>query len=158
MNRFFKKSISILLIIVTALTMPLSTAVFAVTDEDINSYVINGKEVNYKSVEDKGNDSALQYATDIYEYIWGKSYDCDFSAEDNMLRTMSDDELKLSSDTLSSYVGKAEIGSVIRISDAGSLHREDNYGHSMILVQKDSNGFTVFERTNQKLGFLLILI
>ena len=150
MNRFFKKSISILLAIITALTIPLSSTVFAVTDEEINSYNINGKEVNYKSVEDTGNDSALQYATDMYEYIWGRSYDGDFSAEDNMLRTMSDEELVLSSDSLRAYVDKAPLGAVLRISDAGSLHRTDNYGHSMIIVQKDSNGFTAFERTNER--------
>ncbi len=146
MNRFFKKSISILLAIITALTIPLSSTVFAVTDEGVDSYIINGKEVNYKSVAD----SASQYATDMYEYIWGESYNSDFSAEDNILRTMSDEELILSSDSLRAYVDKAELGAVLRISDAGSLHRDDNFGHSMIIVQKDSNGFSVFERTNER--------
>ncbi len=150
MNRFFKKSISILLTIITALTIPLSSTATAVTtDEGINSYIINGKEVTYKSVADTGTDGASQYAVDMYEYIWGETYDSDFSAENNILRTMSDEELSLSSDTLKAFVDKARIGSVLRISDAGSLHGKDNYGHSMIIVAKDSNGFTVFERINE---------
>lgn len=150
MNGFFKKSISILLTLITAFTIPFGGTAFAVSAEDINSYTINNKTVTYKSVEDTGTDGASEYAADMYEYIWGDSYDSDFSAENNILRTMSDEELRLSSDNLRAYVDKAEIGSVLRISDAGSLHDADNYGHSMIIVQKDSNGFTVFERTNER--------
>ena len=149
MKRFFKKSISILLTIITALTIPFSSTAAVVTTEEINSYIINGKEVTYKSVADTGADGASQYAANMYEYIWGESYDSDFSAENNILRTMADEELKLSADTLKAFVDKAEIGSVLRISDAGSLHGKDSYGHSMIVTAKDSNGFTVFERTNK---------
>ena len=144
MNRFFKKSISIVLTIITALSIPFSSTATAVPAEEINSYIINGKEVTYKSVAD-----TEKYAENMYEYIWGETYDSDFSAENNMLRTMTDEELSLSSDTLRAFVDKAKIGSVLRLSDAGSLHSKDNYGHSLIIVDKDSNGFTVFERINE---------
>ncbi len=150
MNGLFKKCISILLALITALTIPFGSTAFAVTAEGENSYTINNKTVTYTSVEDTGTDGASEYASAMYEYIWGESYNSDFSSENNMLRTMSDDELKLSLDTLKAYVDKAEVGSVLRLSDASSLHGADDYGYSVIIVQKDSNGFTVFERVDER--------
>ena len=47
---------------------------------------------------------------------------------------------------MKSYIQKAPLGSVIRISSKYHFDRNnDDWGHSFILVQKDNNGFTVLE-------------
>ena len=85
------------------------------------------------------------YANNFYKKIWGVNFSNAFDDSSNSLRCLSDNELTLTADHLKKYVSHAALGSTLRVCDAEYLHGSDGWGHSQIIVQKDENGFTVFE-------------
>ena len=109
-----------------------------------NSYYINGKTVHYDDFTSSPNECWV-YANNIYNKIWGQRFSNDFGDANNSLRNLSDSELTLTSAHLKAYVSNAKLGAVLRICNSEYLHGSDGWGHSQIIVQKDSNGFTVFE-------------
>ena len=109
-----------------------------------NSYYINGKTVHYDDFASSPNECWV-YANNIYNKIWGQRFSNDFGDANNSLRNLSDSELTLTSAHLKAYVSNAKLGAVLRICNSEYLHGSDGWGHSQIIVQKDSNGFTVFE-------------
>ena len=109
-----------------------------------NSYTINGVTVHWDDFSSSPSECWV-YANNFYKKIWGYNFNNSFSDKDNSLRNLSDSELTLTIDHLRSYVSNATLGSVLRICNADYLHGSDGWGHSQLIVQKDSNGFTVFE-------------
>ena len=109
-----------------------------------NTYHINGVDVRYSDYTSKPND-CWNYANNFYKKIWGVNFNNSFTESSNSLRGLSDEDLTLTADHLKEYVTNAALGSCLRICDEEYLHGSDGWGHSQIIVQKDSNGFTVFE-------------
>ena len=110
----------------------------------IGSYTINGVTVRYTDFSSSPNECWV-YANNIYKKIWGTNFTYAFSSNDNMLRNLSDGELTLTVNHLKSYVSNASLGSCLRICNSEYLHGSDGWGHSQIIVQKDTNGFAVLE-------------
>ena len=133
-----KRILSILLAAVMLLTMLPVTAMAA------NAYYINGKTVHYDDFA-SSPDECWAYANNVYNKIWGQWFSNSFGDVNNSLRELSDSQLTLTSAHLKAYVSNAKLGSVIRICNSEYLHGTDGWGHSQIIVQKDNNGFTVFE-------------
>jgi len=109
-----------------------------------NVYTINGVNVSYSDFSSSPSE-CWAYANNIYNKIWGQKFSNSFSDSNNALRNLSDSELTLTQEHLKEYVSNAELGAVLRVCDSEYLHGTDGWGHSQIIVQKDSNGFTVFE-------------
>ena len=133
-----KRILPILLAAVMLLTMLPVTAMAA------NAYYINGKTVHYDDFA-SSPDECWAYANNVYNKIWGQWFSNSFGDVNNSLRELSDSQLTLTSAHLKAYVSNAKLGSVIRICNSEYLHGTDGRGHSQIIVQKDNNGFTVFE-------------
>ena len=115
-----------------------------VTAMAANAYYINGKTVHYDDFA-SSPDECWAYANNVYNKIWGQWFSNSFGDVNNSLRELSDSQLTLTSAHLKAYVSNAKLGSVIRICNSEYLHGTDGRGHSQIIVQKDNNGFTVFE-------------
>ena len=109
-----------------------------------NAYTINGKIVRYTDFSSSPNE-CWTYANNIYNKIWGQKFNYNFSDSSNSLRNLSDSQLLLNATNLKNYVSHAALGSCLRICNGEYLHGTDGWGHSQIIVQKDANGFTVFE-------------
>lgn len=122
------------------------------------SYTINGKTVYATMVEDPGNGQCWAYANSIYSIIWGVNFDSTFAGSsgtgNNMLLNLSDADRTLTATHLKNYIGQASLGAVIRIGGCTSSCPQFNNdglkcghsGHSLVLVAKNENGFTTFER------------
>ena len=112
-----------------------------------NAYTINGVSVKYddSAYYPSAPSDCWNYANAIYNKIWGVRFSNSFSERSNSLRNLNDNELRLTEENLKKYVSTAELGACLRICNSEYLHGSDGWGHSQIIVQKDNNGFTVFE-------------
>ena len=109
-----------------------------------NTYKINGTDVSYDDVHTLPNE-CLQYASDIYEIIWGFEFSTYRDDPDNYLRDLEMSELTLTKEHLKEYVSMAALGSCMRVCHYNDVSGHDVTGHSQVIVQKDENGFTVLE-------------
>ena len=135
-----KKTLSFVLAVILcgSLLVPTMTA------EAATSYTINGVTISYDDFSSSKSE-CWAYANNLYKKIWGVKFNSYFDDSNNSLRNLSDSDLALTTEHLKAYVSNAKLGSCLRICDSKYLHAADNWGHSQIIVQKDSNGFTVFE-------------
>ena len=108
------------------------------------TYYINGVAVRCDDFDSSPNE-CWTYANNIYNKIWGQQFNSLFDDSANSLRNLSDSELTLTAEHLRNYVSNAALGSALRICSSEYLHGGDGWGHSQIIVQKDSNGFTVLQ-------------
>ena len=108
------------------------------------TYYINGVAVRCDDFDSSPNE-CWTYANNIYNKIWGQQFNSLFDDSANSLRNLSDSELTLTAEHLRNYVSNAALGSALRICSSEYLHAGDGWGHSQIIVQKDSNGFTVLQ-------------
>ncbi len=108
------------------------------------TYYINGVAVRCDDFDSSPNE-CWTYANNIYNKIWGQQFNSLFDDSANSLRNLSDSELALTAEHLRNYVSNAALGSALRICSSEYLHGGDGWGHSQIIVQKDSNGFTVLQ-------------
>ena len=127
--------------------------IFSIPVHAENTYVINGKQIRLSDFSWPGPGRCWTFANSVYEAIWGVEFDSTFTGTaakgHNMLRNLPDSELTFTKEHLVAYVSEAPLGSVIRISNSTYLHSTDgDGGHSVVIVQKDSNGFTTFESWN----------
>jgi len=136
-----KRILSLILVLVMLCTMlpQISTSVSAAS-----TYSINGVSVHYADYASSPN-QCWAYANNFYKKIWGVNFTNSFNESSNSLRNLSDADLTLTEDHLKAYVSNAALGSCLRICNSEYLHGSDGWGHSQIIVQKDNNGFTVFE-------------
>ena len=121
------------------------------------SFSVQGKSISASSVANQNN--CWTYASLIYQKIWNTSFSSDFvgtaSAGLNSLRELSDANRTVTVDHIKAYIGNAQLGATLRIcgctSGCSSWGNDSlacgHHGHSMIIVQKDANGFTTVENS-----------
>ena len=117
---------------------------------DTTFSVNDGKTIKASDVGNQNN--CWTYASNIYSKIWGVGFNSTFS-DSNMLRNLSDNDRRLTADNLKKYVSAAELGSSLRITGCTSSCSQwgndglscGHSGHSLIIIDKDSNGLTVLD-------------
>ena len=121
------------------------------------SYTINGVTVKKSDVSWPGPGKCYIYAMHMYYKIWGVNHDSSFtgtySTNYNMLLNLKDKERETTAANTEKFIKNAQPGAVIRITNAPSswgdgddgLYSDGTYGHSLVLADRDANGFTVFE-------------
>lgn len=121
-------------------------------------FTINGVTVYRNSAPWPGPGKCFIYAQNLYRRIWGCGHDgsfCgNFETDYNMLVNLSDAERRITTENARKLISNAPLGSVVRINSIPSTTSGFNsdmssydgmYGHSFILVAKDSGGFTALE-------------
>ena len=136
-----KRILSFLLVLVMMVTMIPALDLHASAS---NAYVINEKTIHWDDITSKKSD-CWNYANYFYNKVWGHRFNNRFDSSENCLRNLSDGELLLTPQNLKTFVTYAKLGSVLRVCDAEYLHGGDGWGHSVFIVDKDENGFTMFE-------------
>ncbi len=134
-----KKRILSLLLALLMLVSLMPTAALAST-----AYYINGKYVHWDDYSSSESE-CWAYAQNFYTKIWGTNFSSYRGTSDDSLRDLSKSEHALTADNLKAYVSNASLGASLRICNDEYYDSSDGWGHSQIIVQKDSNGFTVFE-------------
>lgn len=141
--KVFKKTLAVLLVMVMLIsTVPMALAA---------SYTVTGKNtvtipvVGYEPGVSHCN--CWEFAQTIYQKIWGTSFSSYRGTNDDMLRSVGNSARSITADNTKQFISAAPLGSVIRISTVldGNDAANTNYQHSQILIQKDENGFTVYE-------------
>ena len=135
-----KKTLSFILAVIICCALLSATMIV----EAATSYTINGVTISYDDFSSSKSE-CWAYANNFYKKIWDVKFGPYFNDSSNSLRNLSDSDLTLTVEHLKAYVSNAKLGACLRICDSEYLHAADNWGHSQIIVQKDSNGFTVFE-------------
>lgn len=111
-----------------------------------NNFIINGKSISRTTSSANFAGGCHRYEHDIYKEIWGINFSSQHSNSDNMLKNLSAQDRKVTVDHLKQYIGRAPLGSAIRIAPTSKKYEDNNYkGHSMILVEKNETGFTTLE-------------
>lgn len=114
-----------------------------------NYYMINGKTVNCDSVDDGEGDNEA-YIKALYNYVWGVTYTNDFSSSDNILKNVEYNGRTLNAENLNKFVKRTEPGTVLKVENITDSEIDSENGFSFFIVSYDNNGFTVFERTNER--------
>ncbi|GEM_PF-4438069 len=78
-------------------------------------------------------DNCWTFAQNVYQEIWGSA-----KGED-LLRSLDTEDKKITEKNVRNFILSSELGANIRLEDG-----EDINIHSLILVQKDNDGFTVY--------------
>ncbi len=115
------------------------------------SYVVSGN--NSVSIpvsgyeEGTANYNCRQFAGMVYELIWGKSFTSYRGTSDDMLRSVPTGSARaITVENTKAFISAAKLGATVRVStnleggDSGSGSM-----HSVILIQKDRDGFTIYE-------------
>ena len=110
------------------------------------TYTVNGKTVPLPDLPlDMTFENCWEFAQEAYTEIWGQRFSEFLDSEEDMLRGMESDDRLLTEENLKAFVTAAEIGAVMRLSRADCLYGGDLEGHNQIILQKDEEGFTVYE-------------
>ncbi len=101
---------------------------------DSESYTVNGVTLPLAGYEPGTEwDNCWTFANIVYKAIWGTSSGAD------MLENLSGSDLEITESNTKRYIRAAELGANIRLEDGKGVNE-----HSLILVQKDNEGFTVY--------------
>lgn len=88
-----------------------------------------------------------EFAQTVYKAVWGVPFTGERGTDDDLLRNIPKGaERAITTENTRNYISEARLGAVIRISTY--IDGDDNngrYKHSMILIDKDDDGFTVYE-------------
>ncbi len=157
MKKHFKKIISLFLCTIlmsaTFLLPEIRSENFPIPSADaagVNFYMINGKALATDSVADPGIGNNTQYIRDLYKFIWGIDFSDDFSSSDNILKNMLYEERTLNPDNLKTFVQRCQPGSVLKVETIIENAASDDIGHMVLIVAFDNNGFSVYERTDER--------
>lgn len=137
-----RKYLRVLAAVLGLLTLLLPLAGASVSAEQ--AYTVNGVNVRYRDFSSIHNE-CWSYAYNFYYKIWDETLDSNFYGSENLLRNRSKEELTLTPEHLREYVSCAVPGAVIRVCNSGSLYGNDSWGHSLVIVSIQDDGFTVFE-------------
>lgn len=170
MSRITKRVFALLLSAFMALTIiPVSTLMANAA----STYTVNGVSIpigkytnngpcymSYDSKKGVYYGNCWAFAQYVYKLLWPKSKWANSSygflskvgTSDDMLRKLAGDysEQKITENNTKNFISFAELGAVIRIqnvkmnSDGVDLEKGQK-GHSLILIQKDSKGFTTYD-------------
>lgn len=125
-----KKILSIIVLMIFGVMMILPIQVCAYNASE--TYIINGRTIPLEGYEvGEEWDNCWTFARQIYYEIWGTVNG------KNILEGVSD--VSITEENTRHFIQSAELGSNIRIEDGKDINR-----HSLILIQKDDNGFTVY--------------
>lgn len=134
------KYIIIFLSIGILLSASLLTSIYASANEyydenDNISFNVNGVQLPVSGYEPGTSwDNCWTFANIIYEKIWGTD------KSDDMLRNIDNkNNLRITASNTRKYIQAAQLGANIRVEDGDNINM-----HSLILVQKDDYGFTVY--------------
>ena len=87
------------------------------------------------------------FAQTVFKYIWGVNFTGIRGTDYDMLRSVPAGSARaITTENTRNFISAAALGSTIRITTY--IDGDDNngrYKHSMILIQKDEEGFTVYE-------------
>ena len=110
------------------------------------TFTANGKTVPLPDLPlDMVFENCFEFAQAAYTEIWGQDFSEFLDSEEDMLRGMESDDRLLTEENLKAFVMAAEIGAVMRLCRADCLYGGDLEGHNQIILQKDEEGFTVYE-------------
>ncbi len=88
-----------------------------------------------------------QFAQTVYKAVWGINFTGERGTGDDLLRNVPKGSARaITTENTRNYISEARLGAVIRISTY--IDGDDNngrYKHSMILIDKTDDGFTVYE-------------
>lgn len=124
------------------------------------TYYVNGVEIpvygtdyygKYRKFTDGaptyGKGQCWRFANMVYRQIWGTSFTSYKGTSDDMLRNLkSDSERAITAANTKKFISAAALGATIRVTNNTS--GSDSNGtslHSMILIDKDANGFTIYD-------------
>lgn len=123
-----------------------------------NQYQIQDTTLSYDAVDWSGEEGDWVYAKDMYELIWGVSFDESFHGDvsngNNMIQKLTDEERLFTVEHTEIFIKSAVPGAVIRIANGNSgdanfdidgLQEDGTYGHSMIIAAIYDEGFIAFE-------------
>ncbi|MBP3441786.1 MAG: InlB B-repeat-containing protein [Clostridia bacterium] len=140
-----KRIISAMLVLAMMLTFaPISQAAqtYVITGKNTVTVPVAGYEVGTRHT------NCWEFAQTIYQKIWGTGFSSYRGTSDDMLRNVGLGSARaITAQNTKRFISAAPLGSVIRISTVmdGNDNANTNYQHSQILIQKDANGFTVYE-------------
>ncbi len=88
-----------------------------------------------------------EFAQKIYKAIWGVNFSGERGTQDDLLRNVPTGSARaITTANTRRFISEARLGATIRITTV--VNGDDTngrYKHSMILIDKDDNGFTVYE-------------
>ena len=87
------------------------------------------------------------FARSAYRAIWGVDFTTRRGTDDDMLRDVPrGEERRITADNAKRFVSAARLGACIRImEEIDEIDSYDCYHHSQIIIEKDNDGFTVWE-------------
>lgn len=107
-------------------------------------YIVNEQELPFDGYEvGKEWDNCWIFAMNVYKKIWNTDDGKD------LLRNLNKDDKKITAKNTRNFILSSDLGANIRLEDD-----DDENVHSLILVQKDNSGFTVYHGNyNGKIHF-----
>ena len=163
MSRMTKRVFALLLSIMMVLSIvPFST----LTASAASTYIVNGVSIpigkwtnggpcyDYGLHEDgKWYGNCWTFAQFVYRKLWkNKSFNSYVGSSDDMLRKLAGDgsQQKITEANTKKFISFASLGATIRIANRikgsdGVDSEKGERGHSLILIQKDSKGFTTYD-------------
>ena len=154
---------SLMLAIVIAVGfLPATAGVFTSLRASAATYTVNGVTIPLPGFE-VGKNVYSQYncwdfAQMVYKKLWNnQSFTASQSTSDNQIKDVAytDAARKATAANLKNYISKATPGSVLRISrtmDYVKGSSDGDAGHSMIIVARSNNDFTVYDSTTSGIG------
>ena len=150
MKRRTSRLLSTLLALCMVLTLMPGTALAA---ETATSYVIGPNNVTVPLANwpaggaSYGSGQCRAFAGMVYRTIWGQDFSSYRGTSDDMLRNVpAGSEREITAANTERFITAAEVGATIRITtDISGSDSNGTYLHSLILVQKDSAGLTVYD-------------
>ncbi len=145
-GKFFQGAAAMLCVLLVFACLPASTAHGAYDHMYGKTYTVNGKTVPLPSLPmEMPFENCWEFAQEAYTEIWGQRFSEFLDSEDDMLRGMEPEGRALTEENLRAFVGAARIGACMRLCRYDQLFEGDLEGHNQIIVQKDAEGFTVYE-------------
>lgn len=139
-----------------ALTLAVSLFPIRAQAKNVNGtyYTVNGVTVplaNWPAGgKSYGKNQCWAFAQMVYKKLWGTGFTSYRNTNDDLLRKIgTGDDRAITAANTKRFITAAKPGAVIRMTD--NISGADNKGtrmHSIILVQKDENGFTNYDSTS----------
>lgn len=151
-NIFIKRLVSTLLVFTLAFAV---LSGFSIAAQAAQTYEVEGVTLPLKNHPDGGRsygkDKCWAFAEMVYKKMWGQTLTCYRGTEDDFLRDVATGKDRaITAENTKLFIEQVPLGSNIRVAD--NINGGDSNGknrHSQILVQKDENGFSVYESVDK---------
>ena len=150
-----KRTISVLLAAAIFIAMLPS---YALKADAAAAYIVQGTTIPLADYPDGGPsygaNQCWAFAQMVYKTIWGgQGFTAYRATADDMLRNVATGSARaLTAGNIQNFITAAALGATLRITD--NIEGNDmngTYLHSQILVQKDANGFTIYDSTSTQI-------